>query len=322
MTQSSPKIVAVVVSFQPDIAVLLENLELISKQVSQVVLVDNASPQQLAVLTRCQQVAAVMPQTSNRGLGAAHNIGIQYAKASGATHVVIFDQDSRPREDMVANLYAAWSDLSQQNKVSAVGASYVSSHVDDADPDGQGDSCNRGSFFVRFGWLKFSREYCQARDDNTLDVGCQTIAADFLISSGSLLAMDDLQEIGFMDEGLFIDHVDTEWFLRAKHKGFSAFGVCNALMEHGLGEKTRRVKLIRERNVPQHKPFRYYYIFRNSVLLYRRSYVSRKWLWNDLQRLLQIFVFYGLLYPPRWQNMRMMLKGIGHGMANKSGPLQ
>ena len=126
-----------------------------------------------------------------------------------------------------------------------------------------------------------------------------------------------------MDEQLFIDHIDTEWFLRAHAKGYTAYGVCDAWMAHGLGERTRKVRgLFRERNVPQHKPFRYYYIFRNSVLLYRRRYVSKKWVWNDMQRLIQIFVFYGLLYPPRLANLRMMLKGIRHGLLNLQGRLK
>lgn len=303
MTDVVPKIIAVVVSYQPNLRQLVENLELIAEQVEHVVLVDNASAQQSSIVARCQQVASVMPQTANRGLGAAHNIGIEYAKALGATHVVLFDQDSQPQAGMIQQLYDACEQLQSQQRVSAVGPRY-----DTQD--------NKSSFFVRFGWMKFDREYCDLINRQNA-----TVPADFLISSGSLIPLDSLQTIGLMDEGLFIDHVDTEWFLRARAKGFSAFGVCAAAMKHGLGEQTRRVKLIRERNVPQHKPFRYYYIFRNSVLLYRRSYVSKMWLWNDLQRLLQILLFYGLLYPPRAKNLRMMLKGIWHGMQNRQGQL-
>lgn len=125
-----------------------------------------------------------------------------------------------------------------------------------------------------------------------------------------------------MDASLFIDHVDTEWFLflRARSKAYKAFGVGEARMQHGFGESTHQVKLGgRQRNVPQHKPFRYYYIFRNSVALYKRSYAARLWKWNDIQRLGMIFIMFGLLKTPRWKNIRMMLLGIWHGLIGKMG---
>ena len=37
-----------------------------------------------------------------------------------------------------------------------------------------------------------------------------------LISSGCLIPLSAIDTIGEMDEELFIDHVDTDWFLRAK----------------------------------------------------------------------------------------------------------
>lgn len=300
---------AVVVSFQPDITELLKNLKQITSQVEQIVLVDNASAQQEAIIARCQELASVIPQSVNNGLGSAHNLGIEYARMQGASHVILFDQDSFPREAMVTSLMSALQTLqTAQQKISAVGPRYVGTDTETGE--------QHQSFFVKFGRLKFQRNYCQ-----TGTVGHPS--ADFLISSGALFPMDALKEIGLMDERLFIDHVDTEWFLRAKSKGYAAYGVCDAWMEHGLGERTKKIKgLLRERHVPQHKPFRYYYIFRNSVLLYRRDYVSKKWLWNDCQRLLQIFVFYGLLYPPRLANLRMMTKGLRHGLLNVSGRLK
>jgi len=136
--------------------------------------------------------------------------------------------------------------------------------------------------------------------------------------------MHALEAIGDMDESLFIDHVDTEWFLRAQAKGYKAFGVCSAMMEHDLGENFRKVRLFgfgRERFVPQHKPFRYYYMFRNSVALYRRDYTSKKWMWNDCQRLLQIFLFYGICYGPRMENVKMMLRGFKDGIRGNMGKI-
>ena len=296
------RVAAVIVTYNPDVDVLRQLLDALLPQVDSALLVDNAShnQQQLAALVSgCEFYAS----ETNLGLGAAHNIGITFARDQQADAVLILDQDSLPAEDMVQRLTAAFAALSSQHKLAAVGAHYANDLGSDA-------------FFVRFGALKFQRHYCQA--------DAHPVAADFLISSGSLFSLAAIDEIGAMDEGLFIDHVDTEWFLRARVKGYQSFGVCDARMQHALGEKTHRIKPLnigRERNVPQHKPFRYYYIFRNSILLYKRSYSSWRWRWNDLQRLAMMLVMYGVFVPPRGQHLRMIWRGIIDGLRGRIGQL-
>jgi rhamnosyltransferase len=302
------RVLAVVVTYNPDCRQLNAALQALLKQGCDVVIVDNGSNNlndiEDTISTIDSDKLGSLPQSSNRGLGAAHNIGIEQAKAGDYHYLLIMDQDSLPLEGMVDKLVVAHKAKSLVTQVSAVGVSYL--NVDNGSE----------SFFVRFGALKFARHYCRDRDSD----GC--IEADFLISSGSLISMQAIESIGEMDEGLFIDHVDTEWFLRARSKGFNAYGVCNAVMQHGLGEHTHKIAMGgRQRNVPQHKPFRYYYIFRNSVLLYKRGYASALWKWNDLQRLAMIFIMFGYLKPQRWRNLVMMFKGIGHGIIGRQGPL-
>ncbi|MFT6032980.1 MAG: rhamnosyltransferase [Arenicella sp.] len=302
------RVLAIVVTYNPDCGPLCVALTELLKQNCNVVIIDNGSRNlgelQSSLLATDSDRLLVMPQWRNLGLGAAHNAGIEHAKTAGYSYVLIMDQDSVPLEGMVENLVAAHKSKALLSKVSAVGASYLN------------NDNGSESFFVRFGALKFSRYYGRDKDSD----GC--IEADFLISSGSLISLQAIDSIGQMDEGLFIDHVDTEWFLRAKHKGYRAFGACDAIMRHGLGENTHTVSIGgRPRNVPQHKPFRYYYIFRNSVLLYKRGYASGLWKWNDIQRLAMIAVMFGLFKAPRRANASMMLKGVWHGLIGKQGPL-
>jgi rhamnosyltransferase len=302
------RVLAVVVTYNPDCGQLNVALNELLGQGCNIVVIDNGSNNLSGVQGACAAIDSdnlvLLPQYSNVGLGAAHNIGIAEAIAGAFDYLLIMDQDSLPLTAIVENLVFAHKAKSLVSKVSAVGVSYL--NVDNGSE----------SFFVRFGRLKFSRHYCRDKDAD----GC--IEADFLISSGSLISLQALESIGQMDEGLFIDHVDTEWFLRAKHEGYVAYGVCNALMQHGLGENTHTVSLGgRQRNVPQHKSFRYYYIFRNSILLYKRRYASGLWKWNDIQRLVMISVMFGLFKAPRRANALMMLKGIWHGIVGKQGPL-
>lgn len=302
----SARILAVVVCYNPEVSALERAVGAVIEQGCDVLLVDNASDNhaQIASLAQAQAQANILALQFNAGLGAAHNQGLDYAQKNDYRYVLLLDQDSIPLTGMVAALYDAMLAKSAQHRVSAVGANYLN-----ADTGSE-------SFFVRFGWLKFQRSYCVSRDEH----GC--IPADFLISSGSLIDLENISQLGMMDESLFIDHVDTEWFLRARYRGFRAFGVCDAVMQHGLGESTHQINLAgRQRNVPQHRPFRYYYIFRNSILLYKRAYASGLWKWNDLQRLAMIGVMFGLFKSPRLANLKMMLKGTWHGLLGKTGRL-
>ncbi len=303
----STQILAVIVTYNPAIEALTRSIEALSEQQTRAVLIDNGSKNIREIAELCESFDIVKLEAlgENKGLGAAHNVGIQLAREYACEYVLLMDQDSIPLPGMVANLLAAHQAKSKSEQLSAVGVTYLN-----ADNGAE-------SFFIRFGWLKFIRSYCGSRDDD----GC--VRADFLISSGSLIHLDTLEKVGAMDETLFIDHVDTEWFLRARGKGYQAYGVCDAVMQHGLGENTHRITLAgRQRNVPQHKPFRYYYIFRNSVLLYRRRYTSGLWVWNDVQRLMMILIMFGFFKRPRRANLSMMLKGIGHGIRGISGPLK
>lgn len=309
----SRRVLAIIVTYNPILETFLLSLKAISEQVDSVLIVDNAS-NNISELTQCvdgyQSTSnfgiSILEKTENIGLGAAHNLGIAKAKNNGFSHILLLDQDSVPRPNMVKNLLLAERNKLQE-KVSAFGANYLN-----ADNGSE-------SFFIQFGKLKFRRLTCKQQDSD----GC--VKADFLISSGSLVSLKVLEIVGGMDEGLFIDHVDTEWFLRAKAKGYTAYGVCDAVMQHGLGETTHKISPLgiksigRERNVPQHKPFRYYYIFRNSVALYRRDYPSVWWKWNDFQRLVLIALMFGLFKAPRLQNSKMMFNGFLDGLRGING---
>lgn len=300
----SKQVLAIVVTYNPDLSVFVRALDELLKHNCDVLLVDNASANANAIQQLCAPLVRVRfsGQSDNLGLGFAHNIGVQFATENNYDYVLILDQDSIPMPGMLEHLLKAHKTKSSRAKVSAVGVTYLN-----ADNGSE-------SFFVQFGALKFRRQYCGQRDAD----GC--VATDFLISSGSLISIKALNDIGAMDESLFIDHVDTEWFLRARSKGYNAYGVCEARMQHGLGESTHRVSIGgRQRNVPQHKPFRYYYIFRNSILLYKRGYISALWKWNDFQRLAMIALMFGVFTSPRVQNLQMMARGVWHGLLGVTG---
>ena len=300
---------ALILSFRPEEAILLETLVAVAPQVDQVLVIDNGSGRSadalLATLTDGERrKIEFLWLDSNLGVGAGHNRGIAWARARGFTRVLLLDHDSAPRPDMVSRLAAALDDLTTRGiEVSAVG------------PRREDRYGGWMSGFVRLGRWKLRQVYCDAaRPGHTLET-------DLLITSGALIPMRVLDEVGDMNEDFFIDHVDDEWIFRAKAHGFRSFGVCDAVMQHSLGTGTLRFWLGRWRTVPVHSPERNYYVFRNSVILFRMPHATWRWVYNDLERLLFMAIVYPIFTPQRLRRLRMMAKGIWDGLHGVTGPL-
>ncbi|MEX3894831.1 glycosyltransferase family 2 protein [Paraburkholderia sp. BR10954] len=290
-------VAAIVVSYQPDLARLGELLKSVASQTDSVAVVDNGSGEDVAgfVAGLGDSRIHVLSQGKNLGIAAAHNVGVHWAREHGAKYVLLMDQDSVPEPRMVAALKLAHEDLvAGGNSVAAIGPRFRDPQTGHLAPH------------VRFGRIRFAPVACKP--------GQPVVRTDLLISSGSLISIDVLDAVGGMDEELFIDQVDTEWVLRARAKGYQVWGHCEASMSHSLGEERRRVWLGRWREIPLHKPFRYYYMFRNSVLLQRRNYPCWAWRRVDAVRLLQMFVFMVMFHPQRFKALQSMLRGLWDGV--------
>lgn len=296
---------AVVVTFNPIFEVLYEELHSIALQVQYIWLVDNASSQSLGpwidkVRLFCN--IQLLQMSENLGIGAAQNAGIKRACSAGATHVLILDQDSQPMPDMVGQLLLASDHLQSMNlRIAALAPVYEDRQT------------GTKSGFVRLGWFDYKKLYVTS-DQSPVEV-------DFVISSGSLIPIGAIHEIGLIDEALFIDHVDTEWCMRALSKEFKLFGVPSARMYHSLGDKRKRVWFLRWRNVPYHSPFRYYYMLRNGVLLQKRPYIPWKWRIGEFMRHWQMLVFFGFWGEGSFKRLAMMLRGLRDGFKGVHGPM-
>lgn len=291
--------VAVVVTYNPELAILGELIEAVLPQVTGLIVVDNGSHLDPVAWSRVVANPAihVVYLGENRGVATAQNIGIRRAKLLSATHVLILDQDSLPGHDMVGRLLAAMYNKEAEGiRVAAVGPRY----------------CDDRSFseapFVRLsGWRV--RRVCCARVDDIVEV-------DHLISSGSLIALSALDSVGGMREELFVDFVDTEWAMRAIRQGYRLFGVCNAAMKHRLGDAPLRVL---GRTVPLHTPQRHYYLFRNGIWLCKQRSMPLGWRLATVRRLILMFVVLMLFGTDRLDRLAMMVRGTVDGIRNRMG---
>lgn len=294
---------AIIVCYFPDKEKLLQQFKAIRKQVGNIVYIINegAGDAEGLISFACQKVPNVnrINNEKNQGVAFAINQGISHAKIIGCKYVLLLDQDSVPYCDMVEKLIEAKTEIKKTNKnIAAVGPVFV-------------DACtNDPSYFVRIGNYKLLKIYCKNSKKNFRSI----ISVDFLITSGTIYEIKNLIKIGGMDSSLFIDHVDTEWFLRAKSLGYCSYGICNAYMEHSLGERTRKIWIGKWVRIAHHSPLRHYYLFRNSFILMGRTYIQFRWKICELRRLAFIFIYFTLFSRRRIKNLKYMFKGLIDGI--------
>lgn len=306
--QHALRVCAIIVTYFPDLALLEKMLKATIPQVQGMVIVDNTPNSEkqkpLAEVINNEGIT-FFEKGTNVGLGEGQNIGISWAKSHGFTHILLLDQDSVPAPDMIGRLAVAMETFQKIGiKVSAVGPKIINSHT------------RKDMRFVRFGWFGLKKIICNGFEK------ASSIRVDHLIASGSLISIKTLDEIGWMDEGFFIDYIDTDWHLKASSKGFQGYGVCDAVLFHGFGEGSFRVWLGHWQYRPKRSAWRFYFIFRNSMVLGKRDYAPLKWKVSEWIRLGRRFLFYSVFVAPRLQYVRMMVKGIWHGLRGKTGGLK
>jgi rhamnosyltransferase len=276
---SDPRVFAVIVAYHPDLALLDRVIEATATMVSRIVVVNNDRGGWPAGL---KAPVFVHTPARNIGLAAAYNYGAEVARKEGATHLLLLDQDSIPSPGMVGILLEQYS---RSEPVGGVGPLWKDPRTGEV-----------GGFATRFGVRKIPEPE-------------KVLKVEFLISSGSLIGLAELSQIGAFDETLFIEHVDTEWALRATAKGFGLYGVGDAVLEHTIGDAVLSFSWSSQRAFV-YPPERTYYLVRNSIRLWLRPYATWRWRLFDVWRLCRLLLLYLAFAPDRGRRIKAILQGI------------
>lgn len=305
---STKSVCTVIVTYNAEASLVEDSIRRLRQEGVLVVVVDNGSSpaaaaglKQLVDANQADMIA--LPQ--NLGLAAAQNLGIRRAQHAGAQFVLLLDHDSLIEPGMVQAQLNAHKTLEARGvQVAALGPMTTDART------------KTQPGFVKLAPPFIKRLRCGNDDDNFL------VKVDFLNASGSLIPMQALHDIGLMNEGYFIDHVDTEWCLRAIARGYRIYGVCNARLLHRLGDHVIRIWFGRWREVSVHAPWRHYFAFRNTLLMLRTTPMPFAWRLTHFLRLLQFLIFFAFVMPPRLQRLRFMALGVLDGLRGRGGPLK
>ncbi len=282
---------AVVVTFEPD-AALLNNLRSLCSQVGQIIVVDNGSAgTSLEIVEQVGHLTGVhlVRNEENLGIAAALNIGIRRALDAGCQWVATFDQDSAVTARYFEDLLRAYAICPEPEKVGMI---VPGQWVPHCDPDGGAQNV--------------------ARRDFTFVKGAS--------NSGCLIRADIFSRIGFYDEPLFIDYVDTDFCLRLRKRGFRILCAPQVVLRHELGDKQVRRFLGLSISFRIHSAWRYYYNIRNRTVLHLRYLASfPAWVLWDWSRMLLELCRIAILEHQRGHKLSCAFRGLWDGLRGRLG---
>ena len=268
------KILAGIISYNPDFERLRENILAIAEQADHTLVIDNASGNEGKIRELIADMDRVSLQcnTENLGVAAALNQIYAFAGDKGFDAVLTLDQDSVCRAGLVERYKSCLDET----------AGMLTCVIKD-----------RNVAFAEFG---------NERQTEPEEVWR-------IINSGAFCPVSVFREVGGFDERLFIDWVDFDFCARVREAGYSLIRIPFQGLLHELGDARivsllgRRVVILRE------APLRVYYRTRNMLYVtkqhrtqYPRGFASRAVFWDAVKIL--------LFEDQKHQKLCALLRGI------------
>ena len=295
-TESFTMIIAGIVTFEPDINRLRENLEAISSQVPHLLIYDNGSSnsKEIENLAAAAKNVTVLRSPSNDGVAAALNRLAEAALNLEAKALLTLDQDSVCSPDLVFKL---------SNELKE-GIGMVTPYVVDRNKQTLEE--------YRCIELPPTETYRQP-------------ARKGAITSGAIVDLAAWSRIGGFDEIFFIDYVDYDFNQRLMDAGYAILRVNAAPLLHEVGRAKRTWLRVPRKDLSGawriepffafgHGPSRCYYKARNRVLFTRKHGrklgITHEGVWQIPQQIVLTLLF----ERERFAKLQAFVRGIRDGM--------
>jgi rhamnosyltransferase len=296
-------ITAIIVTYNPLKETFIRQINALINEVNYIVFIDNNSKNihelQNEIENSFNQFwnnkIFLIKNNENFGIGKSQNIGIDFAISLKSTEVLILDHDSIIDKDFCINLLTDRQILeSLGHKIGAIGPIYYNEKTGEIYPI----SKYIGPFIERIIPIN------------------KPIEASFLIASGSLISLDVIKNVGYMNESFFIDYVDVEWSFRAKSIGYSVFSSPTSKMKHTIGDERRSIF---GRSISVHSPLRRYYLYRNSIYMIKDSKIHLGYKVREISFNALRFVLFLILSNERIKYFKYSVSGFVDGVKGVKG---
>lgn len=287
------KICAIIVTYNsgPEVR---DGVASVAGQVQKIIISDNgSSADTIAILKKTEEdyspLVQVLRNTDNLGIASALNNGARLALEEGYDWVLTLDDDSVAEPDMVREMLEAYKNLadSEKKRIAVIAPNYTILK-----------GLAYGEKMPRF--------------------------IPVAITSGQLVKTSAFGKAGFYKEDLFIECVDNEFCLRLLKYGLKTLLVPNAVLRQRIGRAPElRMILWKKFVVSHHLPHRYYYLYRNSVFLYKNYWrVAPKWILKNMVSNAAVLFKMIFFEDKRLGKVKMIILGCVDALFGKYGKLK
>ncbi|VED91394.1 EpsQ protein [Streptococcus equinus] len=219
-----------IVTYNPDISKLSENIDSIYSQANQTVIFDNGSYNQNDILKLIKKYDNVelIASATNIGIASALNQLMQWGYEMNYSWMLSLDQDSVCEHDYVSKM-KDYLDIEPNIGIVAPVIYDKNVGVIGHNPVGNYSHVNT------------------------------------CITSGAFTSIKKWMEIGGYDDSMFIDSVDFEFCYRMRKKGYGVIQTSASTLLHELGDSEKKRFLFWSFRLSSHSAFRDYYIARNNI---------------------------------------------------------
>ncbi|MGO3536079.1 MAG: glycosyltransferase [Leuconostoc mesenteroides] len=270
--------VSLIISYNSEISLLIENIKILSKVMEKIVIVDNnsANKKDLLEIENNYIKVKIIFLESNVGIARATNIGFDYLSAN-SDWILVLDQDSILDIKDIGILYS-FVDRDNFSNLGMITPKYLERNE-------LNDSCG---------------------DENISEWQC----VKYPIASGSLVSVEAWKSVGGYDADLFIDRVDDDFDLRIRNAGYLIIQANYAKIDHAIGQ----IKIVRffHKNIKvyNHNAFRKYYQSRNNLIFAKKhGGMLKAWIRNIILLCKTV-----LFEQEKITKFKSILKGIRDGI--------
>lgn len=238
-----------------------------------------------------KKVSCYMDNYNRGGIAGAINKGVTQAVLDGCEYFFTFDQDSSLPDDFFINMESF----------------IVKNNADLVCPNFFDVNSKTYAAFVNLN--KF-----------TYDVLNKPEKTDFAISSGMGISKKAWDMIGQLDESYIIDHVDTDFCLRAKELDIPIYVNYDVCLNHAIGNRSVHKFLGVTLKPNHHSKIRKYYICRNGTnLSFRYFFKYPSYFFMNTLRVIHEYVCVILYEESKLDKIKAMTKGIYHSVIGRLG---
>ena len=256
-----------------------------------IILIDNEAQNSFPDEINKSEKIKIIKNENNEGFSKANNQGIKYSIKNGFDYVLLLNNDTLIKNDLIDSLIQQSSNLNQKI-IQPLILNYDGTKIWNA-----GGKIN--NFFGTFETLKKGKSFKNFKSDKNL--------TEWFTGCCVLIKLEIFNHVGYFDERFFAYYEDVDFSIRLKKMGYSIALMTNSYLQHYESASSKSINKS-EGNLSPHV---HYLNIRNHILLLKKHSKSFNLIGVLLYQLVKIFSY--LLYfliRFRFNKFKMVSKGL------------